>query len=212
MGGDELLAGRGQSSRIKTGNSGRGIFFRLQRRAPGLFSGDEDDSLSPTNPHQSNQTTSREDGGHDATRQIPNAYARLDGGNLGDVRRGIGAGPREEGSRRGRQEAQHYCHHGRRHRLGEHRGLSSGPDVFDDAKPGQAGQRGLALHRLLRRAELHRRSRQLHHGRVADPHWPDHGRPSRRQDRHPRRGPDDRDGAEGDDTPRASSARTILAI
>ena len=43
--------------------------------------------------------------------------------------------------------------------------------------------RGHALHRLLRGAELHRRPRQLHHRRTADPHRPDHGRPGRRHGR-----------------------------
>ena len=54
---------------------------------------------------------------------------------------------------------------------------------------------GHALHRLLRRAELHRRPCQLHHRRTADPHRPDHGRPGGRQGRHAGRGADDRDGA-----------------
>ena len=68
----------------------------------------------------------------------------------------------------------------------------------NDAEPRQAGRRGHALHRLLRGAELHRRPRQFHHRRIADPHRSDHGRPGRRHGRHAGRGADDRDGVEGD--------------
>ena len=50
---------------------------------------------------------------------------------------------------------------------------------IDDAESRQAGGRGHALHRLLRGAELHRRPSQLHHGRIADLNWFDHGWPSR---------------------------------
>ena len=115
---------------------------------------------------------------------------------------GVRVGKRD-GEQRGagaslRQEAQHRRHHGRRYRLVQRRRLPPGPDVFDDAEPRQDGQRRHALHRLLRGAELHRRPRQFHHRRTADPHRPDHGRPGRRQGRHSRRGPDDRDRVEGD--------------
>ena len=67
-----------------------------------------------------------------------------------------------------------------------------------DAEPRQARRRGHALHRLLRRGELHRGPRELHHRRAADPHRHDDRRPGGLADRHPRRGPDDRDGAEVD--------------
>ena len=53
--------------------------------------------------------------------------------------------------------------------------------------------RGHAVHRLLRRGELHGGSRELHHRRIADPHGPDDGRPGRGRcrafRRRPRRSP-----------------------
>ena len=57
-----------------------------------------------------------------------------------------------------------------------HRGMMAG----QDAEPRQDRQRRHAVHRLLRRGELHGRPRQLHHRRAADPHGHDHGRPGRR--------------------------------
>ena len=66
-----------------------------------------------------------------------------------------------------------------------HRGMMAGrtPNLDKLAKEGHA------LHRLLRRGELHGGSRELHHRPAADPHRHDHGRPGGRQDRHcpPRR-------------------------
>ena len=69
-----------------------------------------------------------------------------------------------------------------------HRGHDGGPD----AEPRQARQRGHAVHRLLRRGELHGRSGGLHHRRAAHPHRHDHGRPGRRQIGHARGGLHDR--------------------
>ncbi len=61
-----------------------------------------------------------------------------------------------------------------------HQGIMSG----QDAEPRQARRRRHALHRLLRRSELHRRPRQLHHRANSAAHRPDHGRPGRRRRRH----------------------------
>jgi hypothetical protein len=58
-------------------------------------------------------------------------------------------------------------------------------------------KRGRPLHRLVRPAELHRRSRRLHHRPVADPHRPHQGRPARRAGGHEEGRPDDRDAAQG---------------
>ena len=96
-----------------------------------------------------------------------------------------GPAARRAGVRAGRHAAEHPRHHGRRHRLVEHRRLQPGHHGRADAAPRPDGQRGHALHRLLRRGELHRRPRQLHHRRDPDPHRHDHGRPGRRADRHP---------------------------
>ena len=124
----------------------------------------------------------------------PNAAAADDGCRAGlllgrTVQGGHGrpGGPqrsrRQEG-RRGRQEAEHPLHHGRRHRHVEHRRLPSRPDGRPDAEPRQAGQGRHAVHRLLRRGELHGGPGELHHRRIAHPHRHDHGRPGGRQDRH----------------------------
>ena len=110
-------------------------------------------------------------------------------------------------------EAEHRRHHGRRHRHLEHRRLPPRHDGRPDAEPRQARRRGHAVHRLLRRGELHGGPRQLHHRRAADPHRHDHGRPGRLADRAARGGGDDRHGAQGAwATPPASSARTTSAI
>ena len=53
-------------------------------------------------------------------------------------------------------------------------------------------ERGRAVHRLVRPAELHRRPRRLHHRPVADPHRPDQGRPAGRAGRHEDGRPDHR--------------------
>ena len=96
------------------------------------------------------------------------------------------------------QEAQHHLHHGRRHRVVQHRRVSPGDHGRADAEPRPARVRGHAVHRLLRRGELHGGAGQLHHRRDPDPDRDDDGRPGRRDDRHAGRGADDRDGAEGD--------------
>ena len=61
-----------------------------------------------------------------------------------------------------------------------HRGMMAGRD----AQPRQARSRRHAVHRLLRRSELHGGARQLHHRRTADPHRPDDCRAGRRHHRH----------------------------
>ena len=91
-----------------------------------------------------------------------------------------------------RAAAEHRRHHGRRHRHLEYRRLPPRHDGRADAEPRQARRRGHAVHRLLRRGELHGGPRQLHHRRTADPHRHDHGRPGRRAHRHAGGGGDDR--------------------
>ena len=80
-----------------------------------------------------------------------------------------------------RETTEHRRHHGRRHRLVEHRGLSSGHDGRQDAASRHARQRGHEVHRLLRRSELHGGSREFHHRSTAHPYGHDHRRPGRRQ-------------------------------
>ena len=94
------------------------------------------------------------------------------GGRSGQLR----ASPREE-------EAQHPDHLGRRHRLLEHQRLQPGHDGLQDAehRPHRQGRR--AVHRLVRRAELHRRPLRVHHGAERLPHRQPQGRPARRQGR-----------------------------
>ena len=89
-----------------------------------------------------------------------------------------------------------------------HRGMMAGPD----AEPRQARRRGHAVHRLLRRGELHGGTRRLHHRRAADPHRHDHRRPGRR-DRSAcrRRRRRSRRCSSRWVTPPASSARTTSA-
>ena len=103
---------------------------------------------------------------------------------------------RREGRRRG-QEAEHRLHHGRRRRLVQHRRLPPRHHVRQDAEPRQAGRRGHAVHRLLRRGELHGGSGQLHHRRDSPPHGPDDRRPGRRRRRHAGPGLHDRHRPEG---------------
>ena len=108
--------------------------------------------------------------------------------------------------------AEHRRHHGRRHRHLEHRRLPPRHDGGPHAEPRQDRRRGHAVHRLLRRGELHGGPRQLHHRRAADPHRHDHRRPGRRADRPAGRGRDHRHRAQGRwATPPASSARTTSA-
>ena len=70
-----------------------------------------------------------------------------------------GSGGRAGGGR----EAQHPLHHGRRHRLDAAVDLPPRPDGRRDAehRPPRRGRRD--VHRLLRRAELHRRAQRLLH-------------------------------------------------
>ena len=103
----------------------------------------------------------------------------------------------DTGTRRGRTAAEHRRHHGRRHRHVEHRRLPPRHDGRPDAEPRQDRRRRHAVHRLLRRGELHGGPRQLHHRRAADPHRHDHGRPGRRTHRHTGAGGDDRHRAQG---------------
>ena len=84
------------------------------------------------------------------------------------------------------KRAEHSRHHGRRYRLVQHRRLSPRHHVGQDAEPRQARSRGHALHRLLRRGELHRRACQLHNRRDPDANRLDHGRPGWRRCRHAR--------------------------
>ena len=111
------------------------------------------------------------------------------------------------------RQAEHSRHHGRRCRLVQYRRLSPGHHVRQDAEPRQARRRRHALHRLLCRSKLHRRSRQFHHRRIplrtglttvgqagADVGMPDAGAARSRLLSRRRA------------TPPASSARTISAI
>ncbi len=73
-----------------------------------------------------------------------------------------------------------------------------GHDVGPDAQPRQDRRRGHAVHRLLRRGELHGGTGELHYRRAADPHRHDHRRPGRRDHRHAGAGGDYCDGVEVD--------------
>ncbi len=97
-----------------------------------------------------------------------------------------------------REEAEHRLHHGRRRRLVQHRRLSPGHDGRPDAEPRPAGRPGDAVHRLLRRGELHGRPGQLHHRPAPHPHRHDHRGPGGRHDRPAGPGADHRHGAEVD--------------
>ncbi len=80
-------------------------------------------------------------------------------------------------------EAQHPRHLRRRHRPDQSVDLLAGPDGLPHAqhRPHRQGRR--RLHRLLRRAELHRRPLDLHHRPGAAAHRPLQGRPARRRRR-----------------------------
>ena len=113
---------------------------------------------------------------------------------------------------RRRRQAEHPRHLRRRHRPDQPVDLLQGPDGLPHAqhRPDRRGGRG--LHRLLRRAELHRRPLDLHHRPDDAPHRPLQGRPARRRHRpagratspSPRR-------SRTSATPPASSARTTSA-
>ena len=137
--------------------------------------------------------------------------AALIGAGDADVALADGSSQRA-GAAAGATEAQHRRHHGRRHRHLEHRRLPPRHDGGPHAEPRQDRRRGHAVHRLLRRSELHGGPRQLHHRPVADPHRHDHRRSGRRADRAAGGGADHRHRARAQwATPPASSARTILA-
>ena len=74
-----------------------------------------------------------------------------------------------------------------------HRGMMAGRTPNLD----KLAAEGHAVHRLLRRGELHGGPRELHHRRAADPHRHDHGRPGRRHRRAAGGGADHRHGAQG---------------
>ena len=90
-----------------------------------------------------------------------------------------------------------------------HRGMMAGRTPNLDQMAGRRHD----LHRLLCRGELHGRTRQFHHRRIADPHRPDHRRPGRLSDRNAgRRRRRSRPRSRAWAMPPASSARTISAI
>ena len=88
--------------------------------------------------------------------------------------RGTGAGP-------GRGKAEHPRHLRRRHRADQHRGVHARRDGLQDAEHRPHRQGGHALHRLLRRAELHRRPVDVHHRAVHAAHGAIQGRHARRR-------------------------------
>ena len=147
---------------------------------------------SPSSRADGATSPARQAGGNQASEKVPMLFGwRRQERPAGAGRSGHGqgaAGP-------GREEAEHRLHHGRRHRLVQHRRLSPGDDGREDAEPRPARLPGDALHRLLRRGELHGRPRGVHHRRAADPHRPDDGRSSGGQGRTARRGLHDRHGA-----------------
>ena len=148
----------------------------------GTIMNDDDRQVEREDQHtQSPQYAARR---HDACRRIGAGH----GCKRSESRRASAAG------RARRPEAEHSRHHGRRCRLVQYRRLSPGHHVRQDAEPRQARRRRHALHRLLRRSELHRRPRQLHHRANSAAHRPHHGRPGRRRCRHA--GPVGDDGAD----------------
>ena len=135
------------------------------------------------------------------------ATSSTEGQDHEDHTKTISRGARAARGRRGHDEtrrcaaataAEHDRDHGRRHRLVQHRRLPPGHDVGPNAEPRPARRRGHAVHRLLRRGELHGGPRQLHHRRIADPHRADDGRSGRRADRDAGRGADHRHRAQVD--------------
>ena len=130
------------------------------------------------------------------------AERRLAGGGVGGVGDRpcpTGASPAAGSDTGGarRAAAEHRLHHGRRRRLVQHRRLPPGHDVRQDAEPRQAGLAGHAVHRLLRRSQLHGRPGRLHHRRDPPAHGPDDRRPGRRRRRHAGPGVHDRHRAQG---------------
>ena len=94
------------------------------------------------------------------------------------------------------EEAEHPRHLGRRHRDHEPELLQRRVDGLPHPEHRPDRRRGDAVHRLLRRAELHRRPRVVHHRPERVPHRPEQGRRARRRRRPAGRGPDDRRAAE----------------
>ena len=108
-----------------------------------------------------------------------------------DARRSIGAWFGCECSNRGRagatgrvRQAKYSRDHGRRCRLVQHRRLSPGHHVRQDAEPRQARRRWHAVHRLLCRSKLHRRPRQFHYRTNPAAHRTHNRGPGRRRCRH----------------------------
>ena len=94
------------------------------------------------------------------------------------------------------ETTQHRHHLGRRHRPVQHQRLLARPDGLPDAqhRPGRQGRHD--VHRLLCRAELHRRPGVVHHRPVRLAHRPDQGRPAGRHARAAEGRPDDRRAAQ----------------
>ena len=95
------------------------------------------------------------------------------------------------------RQAEHPGDLGRRHRDLQPVVLQRRADGVPHPEHRPHRRRGRALHRLLRRAELHRRARGVHHRPEPDPHRPHQGRHARRRHRAARRGPHDRHRAQG---------------
>ena len=151
----------------------------------------------PRSPQRCNRYHGRSSGHEEITHSRRNGH-----------RAGIG---RPDDSAGGRQETQHPHHLGRRHRRLQHQRLQPGHDGLQDAehRPHRQGRR--AVHRLVRPAELHRRSRGVHHRPVAYPHRPDQGRPAGRARGAKKEDPTIADLLKPAGTPPASSARTTSA-
>ncbi len=93
------------------------------------------------------------------------------------------------GVRRGGQ-AQYPDDHVRRRRHHQPQCLQPRARGLSDAEHRPYCERGRAVYRLLRRAELHRRACGLHHRPIAGAHRADQGRFPRRRHRHPEGRPD----------------------
>ena len=108
--------------------------------------------------------------------------------------------------------AEHRHHLGRRHRPVQHQRLLARRDGLQDAqhRPRREGRHD--VHRLLRRAELHRRPGVVHHRAVRPAHRHDQGRPAGGDARAAEGRPDDRRTAQAARATRpGSSARTTSA-
>ena len=116
------------------------------------------------------------------------------------------------GSQPHARQAEHPRHLGRRHRHHEPQLLQRRADGLSHAQHRSPRQRGHALHRLLRRAELHRGPRVVHHRPERLPHRPHQGRHARapRSACRPRTRPSPNCSSRSATRP-ASSARTTSA-